>query len=75
MFHTNLENALAICWFRIYISREGINAQVSVPNERIDTMKEYINSLNMFSNLFYNHSVSPGEESFEKLKVKIRGQV
>lgn len=60
---------------RIYLSVEGINAQISLPESNVEELKAFFASLQLFKNLFYNRSLESGDHSFDKLKVKIRNQI
>ena len=61
---------------RVYLSEEGINAQVSVPKENLDLLRDQMAHLSHFPEPFlFNESTSTGQGSFEKLRVKVRDQV
>lgn len=60
---------------RIYIAKEGINAQVSVPQLNFDAFKEFLNSINEFNNLRLNIAVDDDGKSFWVLSVKVRDKI
>lgn len=60
---------------RIYIAREGINAQISVPESRFEDFKNYIHSLPEFKQLRLNIAVDDDGKSFFVLKIKVRDKI
>ena len=69
---------------RIYIAHEGINAQISVPDSRVDDFTHYINSIEPLKGVRLNVAVDStnptGEESihgksFWVLKIKVRDKI
>ena len=65
------------CLGRIYISREGINAQMSVPEHFWDEFQQHVHSLEYFKDVPFKIAVTDKTEgkSFLKLKVKVREQI
>ena len=59
---------------RIYVSKEGINAQISIPEHNVDNFKSYIHSINVFSDIKFKHAVEEGT-SFLKLKILVRDEI
>ena len=59
---------------RIYIAREGINAQVSVPTEAFELFNEYLNSIEPLQGIRLNTAVDDGK-SFWVLKIKVRDKI
>jgi len=59
---------------RIYVSKEGINAQISIPEHSLDQFKSYINSLKIFKDIKFKHAVEEGT-SFLKLKILVRDEI
>ena len=53
---------------RIYVSKEGINAQISIPEHNVGDFKSYIHSIDVFSDIKFKHAVEEGT-SFLKLKI------
>jgi len=59
---------------RIYISLEGINAQISIPNPKINQFKKYLNKNNLFKNIQLKFAIQEGL-SFLKLVIKIKNEI
>ncbi len=59
---------------RIYLAREGINAQLCVPEGNLDKFKATLESRKEFKNLRLNFAVEQGS-SFYKLAIKVRKQI
>ena len=59
---------------RIYVSKEGINAQISIPEHNIGYFKSYIHSIDVFSDIKFKHAVEEGT-SFLKLKILVRDEI
>lgn len=61
---------------RIYVAKEGINGQISVPSERFDTFKQFLFSEFPFLNgIRLNIAVDDDGKSFYKLKIKVREKI
>lgn len=60
---------------RIYIAREGINAQMSVPNANWDSFKNALYSDSRFANVPLKTGVEDDGKSFYKLAVKVRAKI
>ena len=60
---------------RIYIAREGINAQLSVPASNFDALKNYIDTLQGLEHLRFNVAVDDDGKSFFVLKIKVREKI
>ncbi len=78
---TLFRNHLFIAWNdidvlgRIYIAKEGINAQLSVPAENFDTFKAHLDSISFLKHIRLNIAVEQDNKSFLKLKVKVRHKI
>ncbi|MEO5967055.1 MAG: rhodanese-related sulfurtransferase, partial [Ferruginibacter sp.] len=59
---------------RIYIASEGINAQISVPQQNFELFKQFLESTKHFKNIRLNMAVSDGK-SFWVLKIKVREKI
>ena len=59
---------------RIYVSTEGVNAQISVPEHHKKDLLDYMNSRDEFSGAYMKEAVEDGE-SFYKLKIKIKDEI
>ncbi|KAG0276106.1 hypothetical protein BGZ95_008002 [Linnemannia exigua] len=60
---------------RVYISAEGINAQISCPRDRVEAFKAYYSTnWPIFDKIRFNPAMSEGK-AFKKLHVRIKGQL
>lgn len=60
---------------RIYIAREGINAQVNCPNEQFDTLRDFIYKHSPLQNLRLNKAVDENCNAFYVLDIKVRKNI
>ncbi len=60
---------------RIYVAKEGINAQLSLPADRFQEFKNHIDSISFLENVRLNIAVEQDNKSFLKLKVKVRHKI
>jgi UPF0176 protein len=60
---------------RIYVAHEGINAQMSVPEENWNLFKTHLNSDIRFENIPLKIAVEDDGKSFYKLAVKVRNKI
>ncbi len=60
---------------RIYIAHEGINAQVSVPQNLFESVKNYLYSIEPLNGLRLNTSLDDDGKSFWVLKIKTRDKI
>ena len=60
---------------RIYIASEGINAQLSVPSNRIIEFKNSIDTISFLNGIRLNIAIEHDNEAFLKLKVKVRDKI
>lgn len=60
---------------RIYIAKEGINAQVSVPAEQFDAFKTFLYSIEPLNGVRLNIAVDDDGKSFWVLKIKVREKI
>jgi UPF0176 protein len=60
---------------RIYIATEGINAQISVPENRLESFKDYLNSIDFLNGVRLNIAVEDSGKSFFKLKILVRKKI
>ena len=64
------------CLGRIYIAKEGINAQMNVPNAKWNEFDAYIQSRPEFSGIPYKIAVEETDHvSFYKLTIKVRPKI
>ncbi len=60
---------------RIYVAREGVNAQLSVPADNFETFKTHLDSIIFLENVRLNIAIEQDNKSFLKLKVKVRKKI
>ncbi len=60
---------------RIYVAREGINAQLSVPSENFEAFKQHLDSITFLEEVWLNIAVEQSNTSFLKLKIKVREKI
>ncbi len=67
-------NALNV-FGRIYIAHEGINAQVSIPEDNFEAFKEFLYGFEALNQLRINIAVDNDGKSFWVLKIKVREKI
>jgi len=60
---------------RIYVAKEGINAQLSVPARNFEAFKTHLDSITFLHGVRLNIAVEQDNKSFLKLKVKVRDKI
>ena len=60
---------------RIYVANEGINAQMSIPANRFEEFKQFLDEINFLENVRLNIAREQDNKSFLKLKVKVRRKI
>ncbi|MEQ8576486.1 MAG: rhodanese-related sulfurtransferase, partial [Fulvivirga sp.] len=60
---------------RIYVAEEGINAQISVPNDSFDAFEEYVDNSPELSGERLNIAIDDNGKSFFKLKIQVRTKI
>lgn len=60
---------------RIYVAKEGINAQLSVPAKKFNEFKAHLDSIDFLKDVRLNIAIEQDNKSFLKLKVKIRSKI
>ena len=60
---------------RIYIAGEGINAQLSVPSNKMIEFKNSIDNISFLNGVRLNIAIEHDNEAFLKLKVKVRDKI
>jgi len=63
------------CFGRIYVAREGINAQMSVPEHHFEQFKAELYAWPEFANVPFKIAVEDDGKSFFKLAVKIKDKI
>lgn len=67
-------NALKV-FGRIYVAKEGINAQISVPSSNFEAFQSFLYSLDYLNGLRLNIAVDDDGKSFWVLKIKVREKI
>ncbi len=60
------------CFGRIYIAREGINAQMSVPEHSFEAFLKTLNKFDILKGIPVKHAIEDDGKSFYKLTIKVR---
>jgi len=60
---------------RIYVAKEGINAQISVPSCNFDALQQFLYSYSFLDGLRLNIAVDDDGKSFWVLKIKVREKI
>lgn len=60
---------------RIYVSFEGVNAQVSVPDHHLEAFREALNTITFLEDVRLNFAVEDNGKSFIKLIIKVRNKI
>lgn len=60
---------------RIYVAKEGINAQLSLPADNFYTFKDHLDTIPFLKDIRLNVAVEQDDYSFLKLTIKVRNKV
>ena len=60
---------------RIYVSFEGLNAQLSVPSKNLEEFKSQLNEISFLKKIRLNIAIESDDFSFLKLKIKVRSKI
>ena len=60
---------------RIYVAKEGINAQLSVPSSNFDAFKNFLYSYSFLDGIRLNIAIDDDGKSFWVLKIKVRERI
>ena len=63
------------CFGRIYVAREGINAQMSVPEHHLEAFLAYLYSIPALDQLPIKYAIEDEGKSFYKLTIKVRPKI
>jgi UPF0176 protein len=63
------------CFGRIYIAREGINAQMSVPEHNLEKFLEVLNRHKELQDIPIRYAIEDDGKSFYKLTIKVRPKI
>lgn len=78
---TSLRDELFTAWSelsvlgRVYLSHEGINAQINVPVPELERFRQLVDSSPLFSGVEFKYAIEEPTTSFWKLIVKVRKQI
>lgn len=78
---TALRNELFTTWSqlgvlgRVYLSQEGINAQISVPQPEVVNFRKLIDASPLFTGVPFKYAIEERATSFWKLIIKVRKQI
>ncbi len=73
LFYHDLEALQA--FGRIYVAREGVNAQLSVPTRNLDALRQYLNTYPFLNNIRLNLAVEDDGKSFFMLNIKVKEKI
>ena len=60
---------------RVYVAKEGVNAQISVPSEYFEAFKQALESIGFLQGVRLNIAIEDDGKSFYKLKIKVRNKI
>lgn len=60
---------------RVYVAREGVNGQISVPSNKIEDFRTDLYTVDFLNGIRLNYAVHNDDKSFLKLKVKVRKKI
>lgn len=60
---------------RIYVAREGINAQISLPAHQLEAFKKELEGIDFLRDVRLNFAIKDDGKSFFKLKIKTRNKI
>ena len=60
---------------RIYVAKEGINAQLSLPKNQIEVFKKHLNTISFLKGVRLNIAIEHNIKSFLKLTIKVRKKI
>ena len=63
------------CFGRIYLAREGINAQMSVPEENLPAFLASLEKHPIFENIPVKYAIEDNGKSFYKLSIKVKAKL
>ena len=60
---------------RIYVSQEGVNAQISIPANHKELFRAEMDKINFLKGVRLNYAIQDDGKSFFKLTIKVRSQI
>lgn len=62
-------------WGRVYVANEGINGQISIPDENLTAFKQHLDTIPFLRQLRLNFAIEDNGKSFFKLKIQVRKKI
>lgn len=62
-------------WGRIYLANEGINGQISVPTENLESLRAQLYAIPFLNGMRLNMAIDDDGRSFFKLKILVRNKI
>lgn len=60
---------------RIYVSYEGVNAQINIPEDNMYVFRQKLDEISFLKGCRLNVAIEQNDQSFLKLKVKVRNKI
>lgn len=60
---------------RIYVAKEGVNGQISVPTDNVDALRTTMDSIDFLKGIRLNIAIDDDGKSFILLKIKVRHKI
>ncbi len=60
---------------RIYVAKEGVNGQISVPKDNFEAFREKMSEIIFLENIRLNIAIEDDGKSFYKLKIKVKDKI
>jgi UPF0176 protein len=60
---------------RIYVSYEGVNGQISVPDKKLEALREAMDQITFLEGVRFNFAIEDDGKSFFKLAIKVRNKI
>lgn len=60
---------------RIYVASEGINGQMSIPEDKVDALREYFKEIDFLNGIRLNIAREDNGKSFYKLIIKVKDKI
>jgi UPF0176 protein len=60
---------------RTYVAHEGINAQIALPSDNFNALRNYLNTIPDLQNIRLNEAIEDNQKSFYKLDIKVREKI
>lgn len=67
-------DAIGVCG-RVYVSKEGINAQINVPEHKVKAFRHIVDRYEMFKDVPFKMALEESDVSFWKLTIKVRDHI